>query len=533
MAELNPQPIELETRTFTVVQLLDEVRRGRVRLPSFQRRFRWSDEDRRQLFDSLQHGYPVGTLLLARGAAPAGQVALAGFFQQVPAAPDVLWVVDGQQRLATLAMAMVEDHSGGYRPIYFDINTDKFILGLRRRAPAPEWIPARVLLSSAALNRWLREANLSDALNDRADQIAARLREYKVPAYLVPYDGQNDAVLQQIFARTNRSGHALERFEVFEALNVSVRGEEAGPIARMRANLLLLGFGDLEGADIERTTLAIAGATPSQHLDELLKAGKLNTVQLSREVTEGLSRAVAFLREDAGIPHSALLPYSGVLFTLARFFALHPTPHPRNRDLLTRWLWRGMLSRDHRTDNAIDGRKWRAIDSDEHGSVQRLLRLLPPLTEAEVQTQHGSFRRSTARTRIELVALADLDPLLLNGEEEGAPVPLASLFNEDLAETLTPFIKLPDSERSLAEILLHPRITPELLCEASPILLRSHGIDEAALTALRQGDTAGFLRLRGELLKDHVARFLRERAALNPPDRDRAPLDAYFAEEGP
>lgn len=532
-----PAPIELETRTYTVVQLLDEVRRGRVRLPRFQRSFRWSDEDRRQLFDSLQHGYPVGTLLLARGQAPAGRVALAGFLQDVSAAPDVLWVVDGQQRLATLAMALVDDHSGGYRPIYFDISNDKFVLGIRRRAPPPEWIPARVLLSSAVLNRWLRGANLSDALSDRADQVAARLREYRIPAYLVPYDGQNDAMLQRIFARTNRSGHALERFEVFEALNLSVRGDEVGPIARIRANLMPLGFGDVAPQDIERVALAVSNATPTQHLDALLEAGSLSA-QLSREVTEGLSRAIQFLREDAGIPHITLLPYSGALFTLARFFALHPAPHPRNRDLLTRWLWRGMLNRDHRTDNAIDGRKWRAITKDEHGSVQRLLRLLPPLTATEIPTELGTFRRgNNARSSIELVALADLEPLLLTGEDAGSLVPLAALLHEDPPEVLAPSFRLPNAERTLAEILLHPRMPPDLLrdqlCNAPAALLRSHGIGESAVAALQEGDLAKFVCLRGVRLAEHLVKFLRERVVLDPPDHDRAPLDAYFSVEDP
>ena len=36
---------ELETRTFTVVQLLDAIRKGRVRLPHFQRGYRWTDDD--------------------------------------------------------------------------------------------------------------------------------------------------------------------------------------------------------------------------------------------------------------------------------------------------------------------------------------------------------------------------------------------------------------------------------------------------------------------------------------------------------
>ena len=172
---------ELETKTFSVATLLEAIRKGRVRIPRFQRGFRWNDEDRRLLLDSLQAGYPVGTLLLARGEAPADRVVLGGYAVDVPAVPDALWVVDGQQRLMTLAMALLEEHSGAYRPIFFDLEQSRFVVGTRRRAPLPHWLPAHVLSSSSVLNRWLREAAMPDTLSDRADDIARRIREYTLP----------------------------------------------------------------------------------------------------------------------------------------------------------------------------------------------------------------------------------------------------------------------------------------------------------------------------------------------------------------
>ena len=206
-------PAELETKTFSVTSLLDGIRKGRLRIPRFQRGFRWGDEDRRQLLDSLQRGYPAGTLLLARGAAPADRVALGSTTFQVPATIDALWVVDGQQRLSTLAMSLLEEHLGTYRPIFFDLEENQFVLGVRRRAPPPHWVPTHVLASSSSLIRWLRDAGVPDGLSDRADDIAQRIREYILPAYVVPYDGHDDSVLKQIFERTNR--RSLPRMLVF------------------------------------------------------------------------------------------------------------------------------------------------------------------------------------------------------------------------------------------------------------------------------------------------------------------------------
>jgi hypothetical protein len=525
-------PTELETRTFTVVQLLDAIRKGRVRIPHFQRGFRWIDEDRRMLFDSVQHGFPIGTLLLARGHAPADRILLAGYAVDVPEVSDAFWVVDGQQRVATLAMALLEDHSGAFRPIYFDLLRNAFVLGIRRRSAPPHWVPSHVLLSSSALNRWLREYGVADDLSNRADEIAARIREYALPAYLVPYDGKDDSVLRQIFARTNRRGRALETHEVFEALHKSFQTAR-GPIQRVLDRLGPLGFGTLDGGLIERTAVAVAGGRPGRDLHDLVSSLSLDAVELFELVATSLALTIDFLVNDAGVPHLHLLPYNGVLCSLARFFASFSKPHPRNRELMSRWFWRGTLTGDHRTDNGPDSKKWMAIDGDEHQSVQRLLRLLRPLASDEIPGSLARLRRrDAARTNIELLALADLNPLMLAGAEAGAEVPIAPLLNEGDKTLPWQVAKRSGEDRTIAGDLLHPRLDSlEAIFAADESVLASHGIDAAALAALRCGDHASFLKRREELLGAHLRRFLLERTAVSPADRDRAPLDAYFGAE--
>jgi hypothetical protein len=533
-----PGLAELETRTYSVSALLDLMRRGKLRIPRFQRGFRWDDEDRRQLFDSLQAGYPVGTLLLARGAASAGPIALGGYARQAPEAADALWVVDGQQRLATLAMALLEEQSGAYRPIFFDLARAQFVLGVRRRTPAPTWLPSHVLASSSQLNRWLREHAIEEDLSDQADQIAQRIREYTLPAYLVPYDGQDDSLLRQIFARVNRRGHALESHEVFEALHATADGS---PLSRVRQTLALLGFGDIEETDIERAALALLGGSPrgrdelNERIEKHAAEGQpIDVEDLFLRVQEGLRRAISFLVEDAGVPHIAFLPYIGALHALARFFALHPSPHPRNRELLVRWLYRGFLSKDHRLDNAVDGRKWNAIDGDEHKSVQRLLKLLPPVDPNRLEEGLHLFKMNkSATSKMDLLALAALRPRHLLGEERGLKVTIPALLVDPEGFPLQLCEPPAGGLRTIALYALHPRASLDEIRAAlpPPELLASHAITPPAFAALGAGDCAAFLRLRTETLQTHLRTFLQERAALAAPDRDRPPLEAYFMED--
>lgn len=525
-----PLTTELETKTFSVTALLEAIRKGRVRIPRFQRRFRWDDEDRRLLFDSIQAGFPIGTLLLAQSAAPADRVILGGFIAEVPAVENALWVVDGQQRLATLAMGLLDDRPGTNRPIYFDLRDNTFVLGTRRRAPAPHWVPTHVLSSSALVNKWLRQTGVSEELSDRADEISRRIREYAVPAYLVPTAGEDDQVLRKIFARVNRSKHALSSTEVFQALHSSLAGGK-GPIDRIREDIVQLGFGELKETQVERAVMAVANIQPRGTLEEGL--GKDIDVQaLSARVSKALTRAVEFLVEDAGVPHISWLPYGGVLASLARVFDLHPEMHPRNRVLLVRWFWRGMLTGDHRTDNPTDRPKWKAIDRDEHATVQRLLKLLPKVKAEDVPSKLSEVAPTrSARTKMEFVTLAALAPCFLNGDELGSPVPISSLLDN---KATFPVPLVAAEKKTIATLLLHPVINAEELVASAPTqaLLDTHGIDAEAFAALSTGDTATFLELRTRRLTAHMHDFLVAEAGLDAADRDRPPLDAYFTEEG-
>ena len=92
--------------SITVDRLMQLVSEGRVRMPKFQREFRWEASDRRDLLDSIYRGYPVGTLLLWKNP-PSGTEASRGLQGAAPTPQgEVFLVVDGQQRITTLWNAL-------------------------------------------------------------------------------------------------------------------------------------------------------------------------------------------------------------------------------------------------------------------------------------------------------------------------------------------------------------------------------------------------------------------------------------------
>ena len=130
-----------EARTFSVQDLLEMVASGRVRIPSFQRGLKWDRMNASLLLESLFRGYPVGTLLLWEAAAPAGEVRFGSLTLPAPQMPNALWVVDGQQRIVSLArILLAADPDSDDFALYVDLDAADFVIppaiGKRRADPS-------------------------------------------------------------------------------------------------------------------------------------------------------------------------------------------------------------------------------------------------------------------------------------------------------------------------------------------------------------------------------------------------------------
>jgi hypothetical protein len=92
------------------------------------------------LLESLYRGYPVGTLLLWETAAPAGEGRIGSLTLPAPQMENALWVVDGQQRIVSLArILLAADPDADGFALYFDLDTADFVIppvtGKRRDRP--------------------------------------------------------------------------------------------------------------------------------------------------------------------------------------------------------------------------------------------------------------------------------------------------------------------------------------------------------------------------------------------------------------
>lgn len=87
------------TTFYGLMNLVEDIDRGRIALPDIQRPFVWKPVQVRDLFDSMYRGFPVGTLMLWETGVETGIRQIRG--DDDDSVPRLL-IVDGQQRLTSL-----------------------------------------------------------------------------------------------------------------------------------------------------------------------------------------------------------------------------------------------------------------------------------------------------------------------------------------------------------------------------------------------------------------------------------------------
>lgn len=545
----------LETRTYPIDDLVRLVARGQVRIPSFQRGLRWTRHDVEQLFDSIVSGYPIGNFLLWQHPAQAEQnIEIGALRINATENHQALFVVDGQQRLTSLANALTP--AGLVDPRFalsYDVIREAFV-PYKESAPATQ-IPLPTLFDLSALLSWFTKhpSLQSDSkLISRANEIAKAIREFRVPVYIVE---QADAsVLREIFDRMNNSGKQLTRAEVFTALHEVTNGERDRPRTNEFASIAeqlhaATGFGLLDQQTVFLAFLARRGPDITRDIRREFSAERRPPSEFPTETHEqaaihtrdALTRTIAFLQAEAEIPHFSFLPNRYLLVVLARFFAHFPSPDDSARRNLRRWLWRTMLRGPEFFKGSASGATrtlaTRITPGHLDGSIGALLGAVEGREPAPAP-EITSFKTNYAATRLLLISLWARGPRSLN-TLDGCP----RYTEEDLLSALGEATSALDQVPTLAGIGLVPievrgmagnRILladPENLMPDSPLgvlqqfavaprrdgtleaqVLDSHLISPAAQSLLAEDKIEHFVRQRQRDLERHLSDFAATRA---------------------
>ncbi|MGH3934785.1 MAG: DUF262 domain-containing protein [Pseudonocardiaceae bacterium] len=535
----------LETRpgatTLGLDDLVELAWSGHIRVPHFQRDFRWTRQDVIRLFDSVVKRYPVGSLLLWRRPAPAQQLMLGALRINAPQVDQALWVVDGQQRVTSLTNVLHPDGARDPRfNLGYDVRDDRIV---NRPVTDDSYvIPLPIVFDLTKVLDWFATHPEVADYRNRVFELTKHLRQFLIPAYQVVQD--DTIVLRDIFDRMNNYGKRLSRAEIFSALNA---GDESEAENTLTIDQIAdhvedeFGFGRVDADTVLRAILARRGPDVQREIrlefDDDNRRGDLEFRNEDRDSAfvageEALFRAVRFL-QSIGVPHVALLAYRYLLVVLTRIFAHYPEPDPANLRLLGRWCWRAAVLGPGIFKGSATGAMrilcTRVRPGDLSGSIRDLLDVLK---DHQVKLPElRRFKTNEAAAKITLCSWWDLGP---RSPDTGARFDQSQLTEALIerataADAVAVFVaqrSIPEpyrlwaANRALVPVLTEPTTEVSGAFLQRPLdvsentwarVLRSHSISAESEHHLAAGDTVAFLISRQTELQRVLESFLQRK----------------------
>lgn len=408
MSQPEPQSVPFPT-------LINDIEKGLIKIPQFQRDFVWTKEKSAHLIDSMLKGYPIGTFILWKTKETLRTVRNLGNTElpATPAGDFTQHVLDGQQRITSLYAAAKglkierEDRIDDFSLIYIDLAAEEdepFVLVEPGDRASDALITVVDLLSAGiqVLSKYPEE------FHARLDRFKQQLTAYSFSIILVkeaPID-----VATEIFTRINVTGKPLSLFEIMVAKtfdsdrNFDLAEKYEALIEDMRE----VSYDTLPPSTVLQTVSAIlVGECSKKHI---LKLRKGEFIDVWDDAIQALYTAVDYFRDAYRIPVSALLPYGALIVPFSYFFYKHnKKPKGDMRKRLQDLFWRvslgGYYSHSLETRLAQDIKRVDRILSDQAATFD-----YPVNVSAGFIEENGWFNAGRSFVKAILCLLAYHEP---------------------------------------------------------------------------------------------------------------------------
>jgi len=532
-------PVEVRPEVVFLYELLQDLTRGKLRIPRFQRPFVWRRDQMTDLLDSVHRQYPIGSLLVWETSQEIATLDRLGPFSFPRTSGQVGYLLDGHQRLSTLAGALIppgdhpawdEDPDPGRWSLAYNFEHGRF-QHAQGRNPDGQIFPLNALLDTL---RFFKEADrlrgaypenpgVADGYISEISAVARSFQHYRVPVIRIRQTEASEAV--EIFARLNSKGQAMSADQMVSALMYRDTsgpdgfdlGSKIDDIVRVLSEEY--DFGEIDRTTVLRAVLANLGEdiyrTDWTRLTTARRSEMMPRMAAAAERAEAsLVLAVRFLQSEVGVATARLLPYAMQLVLLSAFLDVRPRPSSEQLSLLRQWFWVSSFSGWFGSANPS---RINSLVTEFRNSLATQGRLSPLSVfdmAAEALPYPTSFDMRSARTRALLLVLLSLRPRSEDGLEIEEPWRLiASRGPEAIGHVI------PDPPRRLAGNPANRMLRPahvlgslrQWIVQMTQAqrwdVLASHGITQGAAFALAVGDLDEFMQERTNHLINSERRF--------------------------
>jgi len=449
----------LQTDTTFLKNIIDDVKKGEIKIPQFQRKFVWKEQQALDLLDSIANNYPIGSLLLWRTQVKLATERNIGDFR-LPETDDLTptdYVLDGQQRITVIYSCLgAPDTETGFA-VVFDLQKNVF-------QPKPDQhnalsFPLRWLYETTKLldfRTGLKTYPDHETYQTRLDALIAAFTNYKLPVVTL-----KDLSIEEvcpIFERINSSGTKLSTYDLMVAATWSQTFDLNDETGKIATALEPKGFGTIDPNTLLKCLAAVKFASIKK--DDILALRNVADEMdaLVDDTSSALLKAVDLLSTEFRIHSWDFLPYEALLIVITYAFS---KAHGLSTDQLKRiriWFWRAAFAERYRVggENFVTNDLKVVLNFVTEGLGDSADLGVPPSRE---QVANTIFRINNSRARAFVLSLAVRRPRNITNGASIDTAEALSIFNKKQFHHVFPRahlrrIEAPEEHNSIINICM-------------------------------------------------------------------------------
>lgn len=347
------QPEPLST-TFTM--FINDIDKGIIKIPQFQREFVWSIEQSAKLIDSILKGYPIGTFILWESDEQLRSIRDIGGTElpSTPSGTKVQYVLDGQQRMTSLYASLkglkihkgnkIEDFSGIHIDLRANENEETLVLTEVSDREPTEYISVKDLMEGG----FSVFKGYPETAYEKLEKYKDRLKTYRFSTILMRNASLDIAT--EVFTRLNVGGKSLTIFEIMVAktYDENLKFDLSEKYKEFIEEVETVGYETISDSTLlQIIAVLLSGECTGK---KILKLDKYQFIDVWSRALDATFKAIEFFRHNFRIPVSKLLPYNGLLVPFAYFFFHHPSkPVGEKQKYLEDFFWRIVVTERYST----------------------------------------------------------------------------------------------------------------------------------------------------------------------------------------
>lgn len=401
----------LSTETPLIKDLISDIKKGEIKIPQFQRKFVWTEEQAIKLLDSIANNYPTGSLLFWKTSTKLSVERNIGDFM-LPETDDLsptTYVLDGQQRLTVIYSCFgALDDEEGYS-VGYDLIHEEFVKLYEEKSDFV--FPLRYIFQTTKLLNFRTILNCKQddiALQDRLDSLIEVITNYRFPVVTLKELSVEEVC--PIFERINSSGTRLSTYDLMVAATWAENFNLNDEVEVIANSLKSKNFEDITGDTILKILAAIKySSVKKSHILSLRQLERDEMNILVNDVKQCLLKSVDTLTTEFGIYNWSFLPYEALILIICFIFYHKKALSKEEITRLRRWFWSSSFLERYRgaadtfISNDLKNIKDYVLNETD---IPGLFKDMPTIGEIKKMV----FRSNNSRTRAFILMLASMKP---------------------------------------------------------------------------------------------------------------------------